>query len=99
MQQFFRQLKKEFKENPKSSVFFNNIFSFREIGNKTHGDMTEILLDHYINKYLTNFSSKHIGKEKFRAKESEEDLEMQNKKTKQTFFCLSKITATMVLYK
>ena len=48
--------------------------------------MTEILLDHYINKYLTDFSSKHIGKEKFRAKQSEEDLEAQNKKTKQTFF-------------
>ena len=86
MQQFFRELQQDFKDNPKSSVFFDNIFSFREIGNKTHGDMTEILLDHYINKYLSQFSSKHIGKEKFRAKESEEDLEVYNKKTKRTFF-------------
>lgn len=86
MKQFLRQLKKSFKENPKSGVFFNNIFSFREIGNKTHGDMTEILLDHYINKYLSQFTSQHIGKKKFRAKESEEDLEVRNKKTKKTFF-------------
>ena len=86
MQQFFRELKQNFKKNPRSSVFFDNIFSFREIGNKTHGDMTEILLDRYINKYLSQFSSKHIGKEKFRAKESEEDLEVYNKKTKRTFF-------------
>ena len=48
--------------------------------------MTEVLLDHYINKYLTPFRSKHIGKEKFFAKQSEEDIEVQNKTTIQTFF-------------
>ena len=83
---FFTELKKNFKENPKSSIFFNNIFSFREFGNKTHGDMAEVLFDYYINKYLTKFKSTHIGKERFRAKESEEDLQIQEKKTGEKFF-------------
>ncbi|MCY4577162.1 MAG: hypothetical protein OXB96_01875 [Candidatus Kaiserbacteria bacterium] len=83
---FFTELKKNFRENPKSDTFFNNIFSFREFGNKTHGDMAEVLFDHYINKYLTKFNSTHIGKEKFRAKESEEDLEIQEKRSGKKFF-------------
>ncbi len=83
---FFAELKENFRRNPKSVIFFDNIFSFREFGNKTHGDMAEVLFDHYINKYLKHFKSTHIGKEKFRAKESEEDLEIQEKKTGKKFF-------------
>ena len=83
---FFVALKKSFRDNPRSGVFFDSIFSFREFGNKTHGDMAEVLFDHYVNKYITHFESHHIGKKRFRAKESEEDLEIVEKKTGKKFF-------------
>lgn len=85
MKSFFVELEKSFKKNPRSKAFFNSIFSFREFGNKTHGDMAEVLLDHYVNKYVARFKSKHIGKEKFRSKESEEDLKIQEKSTGEKF--------------
>jgi hypothetical protein len=58
-----------------------NVFSMRIIGNKTHGDLAEIALTEYINQYVNGFSAKHTGKEKFRAKESEEDIRVTNLKT------------------
>lgn len=58
-----------------------NVFSMRIIGNKTHGDLAEIALTEYINQHVDGFSAKHTGKEKFRAKESEEDIRVKNLKT------------------
>lgn len=73
--QFYNDLEVFLNKNKQiSSRFFNNVFSFREIGNKTHGDMAEFLFVAFIEKYMTSYTSKHIGKEKFRSKESEEDL-------------------------
>ncbi|HEY4524199.1 MAG TPA: hypothetical protein VJL36_00350 [Candidatus Paceibacterota bacterium] len=51
-----------------------NVFSMRIIGNKTHGDLAEIALTEYINQYVGGYSAKHTGKEKFRAREFEEDI-------------------------
>lgn len=59
-----------------------NIFSMRVIGNKTHGDLAEIALTEYINQYIGGYTAKHTGKEKFRAKEFEEDIRITETITK-----------------
>lgn len=58
-----------------------NIFSMRIIGNKTHGDLAEIAVTEYINQLVDGYSATHTGKEKFRAKELEEDIRVKNHKT------------------
>ena len=52
----------------------SNIFTMRLIGNKTHGDLAEIGIVEFINQFMYDFKSKHVGKECFRAKEHEEDI-------------------------
>jgi len=59
-----------------------NVFSMRIIGNKTHGDLAEIALTEYINQFVDGFAAKHTGKEKFRAKEFEEDIRITETATK-----------------
>ena len=56
----------------------SNIFTMRLIGNKTHGDLAEIAISEFINQYMYDFKSKHVGKDLFRAKEHEEDLQIRN---------------------
>jgi len=60
-----------------------NVFSMRIIGNKTHGDLAEIALTEYINQFIDGFTAKHTGKEKFRAKEFEEDIRITETITKE----------------
>src|SRR3989344_3864064 len=60
-----------------------NVFSMRIIGNKTHGDLAEIALTEYINRFVDGFTAKHTGKEKFRAKEFEEDIRITEASTKE----------------
>src|SRR3989344_1056096 len=60
-----------------------NVFSMRIIGNKTHGDLAEIALTEYINRFVDGFTAKHTGKEKFRAKEFEEDIRITETSTKE----------------
>ena len=60
-----------------------NVFSMRIIGNKTHGDLAEIALTEYINQFVSGYSAKHTGKEKFRAKEFEEDIRITETNTKE----------------
>ena len=76
---FSAQFEKSFKDNPLviHSVLAN-IFSMRIIGNKTHGDLAEIALTEYINQFVDGFSARHTGKEKFRAKEFEEDVRVKD---------------------
>jgi hypothetical protein len=68
------------KESVKSGSLLirtlENIFSFREIGNKTHGDLAEIGISQFINSHLKGWSSKHVGKSLYRAKTNEEDIEV-----------------------
>ena len=57
----------------------------RLVGNKTHGDLAEIAIAEFINQYMYDFRSVHVGKDLFRAKQSEEDIEIINEITKDKF--------------
>ena len=50
----------------------------RIIGNKTHGDLAEIGIAEFINQYMYDFKSVHVGKDLYRAKEHEEDIVIIN---------------------
>lgn len=52
----------------------SNIFSMRELGNKTHGDLAEVAIAKFIQSYIPDHDCKHVGKALFRAKEDEEDI-------------------------
>ena len=63
----------------------SNIFTMRLIGNKTHGDLAEIAISEFINQYMYDFQSIHVGKDLFRAKSQEEDIKITNEITKVEF--------------
>lgn len=58
-----------------------NIFTMRLIGNKTHGDLAEIAVSKFINQYMYDFRSVHVGKDLYRAKTREEDISVINEIT------------------
>src|SRR3990167_10355921 len=60
----------------------SNIFTMRLIGNKTHGDLAEIGMVEFINQFMYDFKSVHVGKDLFRAKKHEEDILVINEITK-----------------
>jgi hypothetical protein len=67
------------KKNPHLiKVTLSNIFTMRLIGNKTHGDLAEIGISEFVNQYLYDFKSLHVGKDMYRAKEHEEDIQIIN---------------------
>ena len=59
-------------------VTLSNIFTTRIIGNKTHGDLAEIGICEFVNQYMYDFKSLHVGKDLYRAKEHEEDIRVTN---------------------
>lgn len=63
----------------------SNIFTMRLIGNKTHGDLAEIGMAEFVNQFMYDFKSIHVGKDLFRAKEHEEDIVIINEITKTRF--------------
>lgn len=63
----------------------SNIFTMRLIGNKTHGDLAEIGISEFINQYMYDFRSIHVGKDLYRAKSKEEDIKIINEITKDEF--------------
>lgn len=63
----------------------SNIFTMRLIGNKTHGDLAEIAIAEFINQYMYDFRSVHVGKDLYRAKSKEEDITIINEITKAEF--------------
>jgi hypothetical protein len=63
----------------------SNIFTMRLIGNKTHGDLAEIAIAEFINQYMYDFRSVHVGKDLYRAKTCEEDIKVINEITKDEF--------------
>lgn len=63
----------------------SNIFTMRLIGNKTHGDLAEIAIAEFINQYMYDFRSIHVGKDLYRAKSKEEDIKIINEITKAEF--------------
>jgi hypothetical protein len=63
----------------------SNIFTMRLIGNKTHGDLAEIGIAEFINQYMYDYRSIHVGKDLYRAKSREEDIKVINEITKEEF--------------
>ena len=63
----------------------SNIFTMRLVGNKTHGDLAEIGIAEFINQFMYDFKSIHVGKDLFRAKEREEDIVIINELSKAQF--------------
>lgn len=63
----------------------SNIFTMRLVGNKTHGDLAEIAMAEFINQYMYDFKSIHVGKDLYRAKSKEEDIKIINEITKEEF--------------
>ncbi len=66
-------------------ITLSNIFTMRLIGNKTHGDLAEIAISEFINQYMYDFRSVHVGKDLYRAKTQEEDIKIINEITKAEF--------------
>ena len=63
----------------------SNVFTMRLIGNKTHGDLAEIAIAEFINQYMYDFRSIHVGKDLYRAKSKEEDIKVINEITEVEF--------------
>lgn len=85
-QEFLKRFKTLISKNPGIiKITLSNIFTMRLVGNKTHGDLAEIALAEFINQYMYDYKSEHIGKQKFRAKEFEEDIKVINEISKEEF--------------
>jgi hypothetical protein len=85
-QDFTTRLKLLISKNPQLiTTTLSNIFTMRLIGNKTHGDLAEIAIAEFINQYMYDFKSLHVGKDLYRAKQHEEDITITNEITKATF--------------
>jgi predicted nuclease of predicted toxin-antitoxin system len=83
---FTQRLKLLISKNPQLiTLTLSNIFTMRLVGNKTHGDLAEIAIAEFINHYMYDFKSIHVGKDLFRAKQSEEDIQIVNEVTKAEF--------------
>jgi hypothetical protein len=54
----------------------SNVFSLRDVGNKTHGDLAEVAIAEFVNAHLDEYSARHVGKDLFRQKTAEEDIEV-----------------------
>ena len=67
------------------TLTLSNIFTMRLIGNKTHGDLAEIAISEFINQYMYDFKSIHVGKDLYRAKSKEEDITVENEITNEKF--------------
>lgn len=81
---FTSRLKLLFLKNPELIVLtLSNVFTMRLIGNKTHGDLAEIAISEFINQYMYDFKSQHVGKDLYRAKSNEEDICVTNEITKE----------------
>jgi len=84
--EFARRFKLLISKNPHLiTTTLSNIFTMRLIGNKTHGDLAEIAIAEFINQYMYDFKSIHVGKDLYRAKEHEEDIKIINELTKVEF--------------
>jgi hypothetical protein len=83
---FTARLKLFISKNPDLIVTtLSNIFTMRLIGNKTHGDLAEIAIAEFINQYMYDFRSIHVGKDLYRAKSKEEDITITNELTQAKF--------------
>jgi len=86
----FNDFKRRFKLHAEKNQHLvvntlSNIFTMRLIGNKTHGDLAEIGIVEFVNQFMYDFKSIHVGKDLFRAKEHEEDILIINEITNSEF--------------
>ena len=59
---FTKRLKLLISKNPQLiKTTLSNIFTMRILGNKTHGDLAEIAVPEFINQYMYDFRSIHVG--------------------------------------
>ena len=73
--EFTKRLNLLISKNPELiTMTLSNIFTMRLIGNKTHGDLAEIAISEFINQYMYDYASEHVGKDLYRAKTQEEDI-------------------------
>lgn len=85
--EFLQRLETLIRKNPKLiKITLSNIFTTRLIGNKTHGDLAEVAISEFINQYMYDYRSEHIGKRKFRSKEFEEDIKVISEISNLEFF-------------
>ncbi len=83
---FTARLKLLISKNPQLiTTTLSNIFPMRLVGNKTHGDLAEIAIAEFVNQYMYDFKSIHVGKDLYRAKSHEEDITIINEITKAEF--------------
>ena len=83
---FINRLELVIRKHPQLIVTtLSNIFTMRLIGNKTHGDLAEIAISEFINQYMYDFKSIHVGKDLYRAKSKEEDISVTNELTGEEF--------------
>ena len=83
---FTNRLKLLVSKNPALiTTTLSNVFTMRLIGNKTHGDLAEIAIAEFINQYMYDFRSIHVGKDLYRAKSKEEDITIINEITNAEF--------------
>ena len=87
MDQNYKEFTERFKllsqKNP--TIITNtlsNIFTMRLIGNKTHGDLAEVGISEFINQFMYDYKSIHVGKDRYRAKTHEEDIVITSELTK-----------------
>ncbi len=84
--EFTNRLKLLISKHPNLiTMTLSNIFTMRLIGNKTHGDLAEIAIAEFVNQYMYDFRSIHVGKDLYRAKSKEEDIKIINEITKAEF--------------
>jgi hypothetical protein len=84
--EFTDRLKLLIKKNPQLiTLTLSNVFTMRLIGNKTHGDLAEIAIAEFVNQYMYDFKSIHVGKDLYRAKSKEEDIKIINEITNEDF--------------
>ncbi|MCL2661385.1 MAG: hypothetical protein FWD64_12835 [Acidobacteriaceae bacterium] len=67
------------------TLTLSNVFTMRLVGNKTHGDLAEIAIAEFVNQYMYDYRSIHVGKDLYRAKSKEEDIKIINEITKAEF--------------
>ena len=84
--EFTNRLKLLISKHPSLiTMTLSNIFTMRLIGNKTHGDLAEIAIAEFVNQYMYDYRSVHVGKDLYRAKSKEEDIKIINEITKAEF--------------
>ena len=75
--QFFKDLNKIKNDSSYLEILLDNIFTMRVFGNKMHGDTAEVGITEFVNKHMSGYTARHVGKELFRAKSKKRMYRLQ----------------------